>query len=262
MSADEVPAVPAASLILVRDAPELQVLMGERPLAAKAFPGALVFPGGKLEPQDADPAWAARLGVEAEADTDQDMLALKLAAIRETFEEAGVLLARDAAGSAVDGAAGPIVQAREAVAGGELTLLALMHRLGLKPDVAALIPFARWITPLGAPYRFDTWFFIAAAPPRIAAPVPSREFVSLRWMEVQALASQGRSGERSMLFPTRANLGLLAESASAETAMAAARLRAVKPVMPEPQQRDGRTVMTIRADAGYSVVQDPRTDAR
>lgn len=259
MPADEVPARAAASLILVRDGPELQVLMGERPAAAKAFPSALVFPGGKVEPQDADPIWAEQLG----SDGAGDQLSLRIATIRETFEETGVLLARDRHGRLV-GSDASLAGAQAAVGAGELPFAELMARLELRPDVAALVPFARWITPLGAPYRFDTWFFIAAIEAPVVAPRPAAEFVSLDWIDVQAITAEARSGARRLLFPTYANLGLLAESPAAQVAVAAARARAraIQPVMPEPQVRDGRTVMTIRADAGFTVVQDPLTEAR
>ncbi len=76
------------------------------------------------------------------------------------------------------------------------------------------------------------------------------------------MTAEARSGVRRLLFPTYANLGLLAESPTARAAVEAARARAIHPVMPEPQLRDGRTVMTIRADAGFTVVQDPLTEAR
>jgi 8-oxo-dGTP pyrophosphatase MutT (NUDIX family) len=256
---DEVPARAAASLILVRDVlvrdgPALQVLMGERPAAAKAFPGALVFPGGKVERQDADPAWAGLAG------EDDEQLALRVAAIRETFEETGVLLARDRDGR-LAGTGPELADAQAAVGAGELDFADLLAQRGLTPDLAALVPFARWITPLGQAYRFDTWFFIAAiAEP--AVPRPAQEFVSLDWIEVQAITEQARSGARRLLFPTYANLGLLAESPTAQGAVAAARARVIRPVMPEPQQRGGRTVMTIRADAGFTVDQDPLTEAR
>jgi len=258
MSTDQTPAIPAASVILVRDAPELQVLMGERPLTAKAFPGALVFPGGKVEAQDADPVWRDRVA-PLEGD---DLLALRIAAIRETFEETGVLLAHAAPGYTPDVAPRDLAIARENVASGETDFSVVLDELGLWPDVAALTPFARWVTPLEQRYRFDTWFFIAVASDACAEPVATPEFASLDWAGVQAMTEAARLGGRSLLFPTRANLGLLAESLTAEQAVVAARARTILPVRPQAEVRDGRTVMTIRADAGYGVIQDPRTAVR
>jgi 8-oxo-dGTP pyrophosphatase MutT (NUDIX family) len=251
MSADDVPAVPAASLILVRDDPELQVLMGERPMSAKAFPGALVFPGGKVEPQDANPAWRGRTGrVEG-----LDGLALRIAAIREAFEETGLLLASNRSGERPS--PGALAAARAAVTAGELDFGDCLDGLGLRPNVAALTPFARWITPLGQRYRFDTWFFIAVTDATAPEPHAMDEFANLSWLGVGRIAEAARLGQIGLLFPTRANLGLLAESRTAAAAVEAARARAIVPVRPEAAVRDGRTVMTIRADAGYSVVDAP-----
>ena len=123
--------------------------------------GALVFPGGKIEAGDADPAWEALvLGWAAH---DPQIRALKIAAVREAFEESGVLLARERDGSdwkATEAAAA----CRDKIAKGEMAFLDLVKSLGVVLDLDGMATFARWITPKGMPKRFDAYFYIAVAP--------------------------------------------------------------------------------------------------
>ena len=216
-----VPIRPAASLILLRDAPDLQALMGARPAEARAFPGATVFPGGKIDPQDHDAVWAARLCPGA-----PEPLAAAVAALRETFEETGVLLAHDAAGRRPGESREALAVARHAVASGELAFADLLDRWDLRLDGAALVPFARWVTPEGRPYRFDTWFFLASAPQPAPALIPTPEFASLDWCGVDAALQAHAAGAQPLMHPTRMNLLRLAESESAAEALAAAEKRA------------------------------------
>ena len=209
------PALPAATILLVRDRPAFEVLMVKRHHQIDFASGALVFPGGKIEPGDSDPAWAGHCrGWEAHP---EDERRLRIAALREAFEESGVLLARDHGGvpwKAVEEAAA----SRERIARGEESFLELVKGLTVQLDLEAMAPFARWITPRMMPKRFDTWFFIATAPDDQFAVCDGYETVDAEWIApAEALAMADR-GERKIIFPTRMNLKLLAESADAETA--------------------------------------------
>jgi len=246
-----VAALPAATVLLVRDAPGLEVLMVKRHHQIDFASGALVFPGGKTHAGDHDPAWEGRtLGWDG-----ADLLGrpLRIAAIREAYEETGILLARHVDGSAFQGAVSAAA-ARDDIAHDRRTFLDLVEALGLKLDLAALTVFARWITPELMPKRFDTWFFIAAAPADQLALCDGWETVDAEWIAPAEALSLGVSGARKVIFPTRMNLQLLAEAAGATEAVTLARSR--KLVTVEPMVRDspeGR-VLTIPPDAGYGAV--------
>ena len=164
------PATPrdAATVMLLRPAVGgVEVLMLRRVAAMKFAPGAYVFPGGSVDQADyaevgwhgPDPAeFGARLGASAEM-----ARALVCAAVRETFEEAGVLLAGAPGGGPLADPSGPSWEAdRAALTAGQATLAELLSRRGLVLRADLLVPWARWITPEGEPRRFDARFFAAA----------------------------------------------------------------------------------------------------
>ena len=250
----EVIASPAATVLLVRDRPAFEVLMVERHHQIDFAAGALVFPGGKLDPGDADPAWAAHCdGWNAHGETERR---LRITALREVFEESGVLLAHGRDGSpwsAVEAAAA----LREQIAGGRISFLELVRTLDVRLDLEALALFARWLTPRMSPKRFDTWFFIATAPEGQLAVCDGHETVDAEWIEPRAALEFAQRGERKIIFPTRMNLQLLAESAGVAPAIAAARLRRSALIEPRIEVRDGERYLTLPPDAGYGVVAEP-----
>ncbi len=255
---DLAPAVPAATILLVRDRPTFEVLMVKRHHQIDFASGALVFPGGKIEVGDADPAWAPLCrGWDVHPGEERH---LRIAALREAFEESGVLLARDADGvpwKAVETAAA----SREAIATGELPFIELVRSLGVQLDLEAMAPFARWITPRMMPKRFDTWFFIATAPEDQLAVCDGYETVDAEWIAPQAALDMAGRGERKIIFPTRMNLQMLAESRDANMAIAASHAR--KPVIVEPwvEVRDGERFLLLPPDAGYGPVAEPFSSA-
>jgi 8-oxo-dGTP pyrophosphatase MutT (NUDIX family) len=245
-------------VLLVRDAPELQVLMVKRHHQIEFASGALVFPGGKAEPEDASADWRPYAAGWSEAAGAEQ--GLKIAGIREAFEESGVLLAQTPQGDPC--CASPAAAAeRQAVAAGSLSFLALVRSLDLRLDLTALTPFARWITPPITPKRFDTWFFIATAPADQLAACDGFETVDAEWISPGHALALGASGERKVIFPTRMNLRLLAESASADGAIEAARQRPVTLVEPSLEVREGVRVLVLPPDAGYGAVVEPLSEA-
>jgi 8-oxo-dGTP pyrophosphatase MutT (NUDIX family) len=253
--------IPAATILLVRDAPGLEVLMVVRQHEIDFAAGALVFPGGKVAADDFDPNWAARVdGAEALAETE---IAFRIAAIREAYEESGVLLARrDAArgrGRALaDGAAcAALAPARAAVARSEASFLALIAEAGLALALDALTPFAHWITPQGMPKRFDTRFYVAVAPDAQIAACDGRETIDAIWMAPGAAVEDGRENRRKIIFPTRLNLELLAEAQHAADAVARAQARRIVTVEPKIVKEGEALILTIPAEAGYSVTREP-----
>jgi len=248
-----VTAVPAATVLLVRDLPAFEVLMVKRHHQIDFASGALVFPGGKAEAGDSDPAWEGLVtGWSPEGGVEQ---ALKISAIREAFEESGVLLARTPDG--VPWCAEPrAAEAREAVARGERSFLDLVQELDLRLDLGAMAVYARWITPVNMPRRFDTWFFIATAPEDQLAACDGWETVDAEWIAPAEALRMAQAGVRKIIFPTRMNLQMLAESGSADEAIAAARARTLVVVEPKVVQKAGEPYLVLPPDAGYGLVEE------
>ena len=246
-----VAAIAAATVLLVRDEPNFEVLMVKRHHQIDFASGALVFPGGKAEVGDSDPAWAAlSTGWRADGGVEQ---ALKISAIREAFEESGVLLARTPDGT--PWCAEPrAAEAREAVAKGERSFLELVRDLELRLDLGAMTVYARWVTPVNMPKRFDTWFFIATAPEDQLAACDGWETVDAEWIAPAEALRMAQDGTRKIIFPTRMNLQMLSESRSADEAIAASKARTLVVVEPQVERRDGELYLTLPPDAGYGRV--------
>jgi 8-oxo-dGTP pyrophosphatase MutT (NUDIX family) len=249
------PIRPAATILMLRDPPDeggsggFEVLMVKRHHQIDFAGGALVFPGGKSHAGDHDPAWTDHAtGWES---VGEDGAPLRIAAIREAYEEAGVLLARDAEGAIYAGEAA--AEVRAAVAEDRLAFLDVVRDLGLKLDLAALTIFARWITPPLMAKRFDTWFYVARAPAAQQAICDGHEAVDAEWIAPGRALDLAASGQRKVIFPTRMNLQLLAESPDAEAAIAAALARPLVTVEPWV---DG-PALRIPDDAGYGAVSEP-----
>ncbi len=246
-------AVPAATILLVRDAPEFQVLMVKRHHQIDFAGGALVFPGGKTHAGDGDPAWETHIGSAA---ADPTQRALRIAAIREAYEETGILLARAANGDHFTGSLAA-AEARDAVAADTRSFLDLVDSLGLKLDLDAPTVFARWITPEMMPKRFDTWFYIAHAPADQLALCDGWETVDAEWIAPAEALRLGELGERTVIFPTRMNLKLLAEAGGAADAIARASARTLVTVEPRQIEREGERFLLIPKEAGYGVTEEP-----
>lgn len=203
------PVVPrrAATVVLVRDGeagPE--VLLLERSAELAFVGGAAVFPGGAVDPVDEQRARAlfATEGWWRSRDDGVELLAAAIAAVRECAEEAGIFLVRrrDAPGpSSVSDR--ELLAWRRAAARGPSALLATLDAASAEPDVAGMVPFARWVTPEGSPRRFDTWFFAARAPSAQAV-VPDRsEIVRARWLRPTDALVEHAQGSLLLVLPTR-----------------------------------------------------------
>jgi 8-oxo-dGTP pyrophosphatase MutT (NUDIX family) len=205
---------------------DIQVLMMRRTAAMKFAPGAYVFPGGSVDPADygAEVGWhgpspeefGARLGAPAEV-----ARALVCAAVRETFEEAGLLLAGAPGSGPLAAPSGPSWDAdRMAVASGTLTLAELLSRRGLVLRADLLVPWARWITPEGEPRRFDARFFAAALPDGQEAIGHEAEADRVEWLRPADAIGSAKAGEISLLPPTATTLNDFATAAAAGEGLA------------------------------------------
>jgi len=249
MAKDPVPARPAATVLLLRDgAKGLEVFMVQRHREIEFLPSARVFPGGRVD--DLDRTMAAEMAV---SELPVGELAIRIAAVRETYEESGILLAR-AKGEAdlVSGARLAALtqgRTRTATAAEFATLLAEGN---LVPAVDVLVPYAHWITPEPAPKRFDTHFFLAIAPTDQMGRHDGQETVDSAWITPAEVVAESQHAHRELALPTRLNLKMVAESATAVEACAAARARKIVTVMPKwmPKDGDGGT-LRIPIEAGY-----------
>lgn len=248
-----VPIFPAATILLLRDDP-FEVLMVKRHHQIDFASGAIVFPGGKTHAGDHDPAWAdACLDWEH---SDAAQRPLRIAAIREAYEETGILVAQHADGSHFKGdeRAG---QARDDVAHDRRSFLDLVNELGVKLDLNALQVFAHWITPPLTPKRFDTWFYVVQAPADQLATCDGWETVDAEWIAPQEALRLAETKQRTVIFPTRMNLQLLAEATSAQDAVDRAKARTLVTVLPKVEDTPNGKVLTIPDNAGYGVVAEP-----
>jgi 8-oxo-dGTP pyrophosphatase MutT (NUDIX family) len=255
----------AATVMLVRDgAGGLEVFMVRRNLRSDFIGGAYVFPGGAVDPADRhadlEAVCAGRTDAEASAalGIPSGGLAFWVAAIRECFEEAGVLLAYDAGGDVVR-LDDPATEARFAahradVDAGRRRLVEICTEESLRLAVDALHYFSHWITPVGPPRRYDTRFFVAAAP---AAQVPLHddgETVASTWIGPAAALRRHRDGDFDLILPTIRNLSALTRFGSAaELLAAAAAIDDVPTIQPRVVVEEGGGVrILLPGDSGYA----------
>jgi 8-oxo-dGTP pyrophosphatase MutT (NUDIX family) len=236
------PAVPApaASLVLLRDGPDgVETLLIRRSEGSRFAAGDFVFPGGRVEPVDRSPeaaAWCAGLAPAAAAARlgladPLEALGYWVAAIRETFEEVGVLLADPTDGGPPSEAA-RLADWRLACRREEAAFWRMLREEGLRLGAGRLVYFAHWITPEERPLRFDTRFFAAPMPAGQAAEADGREIVAVRWLRpADALAARAR-GEISLRLPTMKNLALFEGAATVADALGRLRDRPVPTIRP------------------------------
>ena len=240
-------AIPAATLVIFREAsgggaPEL--LMVERAKAMVFAGGAMVFPGGRIDPGD-------RALAELVGGSDRDDLAARIAAVRETIEEAGLPV-----GLAQMPDAATLATLRAALHGGE-AIGAALTRAGLSLDLPALVPFARWRPAHRHMRIFDTRFYLAELP--AGAPVASvdrTENTRLVWASAQTVLDDANAGRLSIIFPTRRNLERLAQFATYAEAAAHARATPIGVITPWQEERDGASHLCIPDDLGYPVTSE------
>lgn len=255
-----VPALPSATVMLLRDGPRgLEVFMVERHQNAGFASGALVFPGGKLDPEDTDPELAE---LSANTGLTPDQTARRMCGIRETFEEAGVLLARERPGGAlVSGARMTALSERyrAPIHAGELGLKEMAARERLSPACDLLVPFAHWITPAVSARRFDTWFYLVPAPENgdeaHDAVHDGAEAVDSAWLTPAEAFAEQDAGRRTMVFVTRMNLEKLSRATTVADALAAARADSIVSIEPTVEKVPGGRRFRIPLDAGYATTE-------
>ncbi|MFO7691456.1 MAG: hypothetical protein R6V57_00070 [Vicinamibacterales bacterium] len=263
----------AATVLLLREVEaELEVLMMCRGAGLSFMAGMWVFPGGRVDAADASAAAGERLTTPAGA-ADGDRLqtlegaplaaeqerALRVAACRETFEEAGVLLARDAAGHPCQATCVAALQAHRAtVASKAAEFVDMLVREDLYLDVDRLVYWSHWITPSLEPKRFDTRFFAIALPPGQEVSADLSELTHHAWIRPALAPEAIERGEIRVVPPTLLTLEDLADSyarhGSLDAMLAAERGRAAPPVMPRIDVVAGAVRVVMPWDPGYATV--------
>jgi 8-oxo-dGTP pyrophosphatase MutT (NUDIX family) len=263
----------AATVLLLREsAGDLEVLMMRRGAGLSFMAGMWVFPGGRVDAADASPEMrariapgvtTARLGRLCEAQGqplgDAPTLALHVAACRETFEESGVLLARDRHGlpCSAERMAG-LQHRRAAVAASAPEFVALLDSEDLYLDLAPLVYWSHWITPSLEPKRFDTRFFAIAVPPDLAASADLGELTEHAWVRPARVHEAVERREIRVVPPTLLTLEDLAESYATHGSLAAMlkaeRGRPTPPVMPRIEARQDGFRVVMPWDPGYAQV--------
>ncbi|MFS0737790.1 NUDIX domain-containing protein [Sphingomonas sp. 1P06PA] len=240
--------IPAATLVLVRDDPAggaPHLLMIERAATMAFAAGAMVFPGGRIDPGDqalvpadhADPADAAA----------------RIAAIRETIEEVGIAIGFDVEPALLK-------QLRTALHDGA-SFGGLLAAHGLTLDLDALLPFARWCPAFPEARNFDTRFYLARAPDHAAAEADGGESVHAVWATAQAILDDADAGRRHIIFPTRRNLERLAAYPDFRSLAEHARAIPVTRIVPAIVEEADERWLTIPEGLGYPVTRQRAEDA-
>ncbi|MHA7854773.1 MBL fold metallo-hydrolase [Marinobacter shengliensis] len=240
---------PAATLVLTRDTENgIEVLLLQRTWEAIFLPGYYVFPGGAVNEQESE-AQPHVVGVE-DADISQTMSLdeggadFMLAAVRECFEEAGILLAQDGSGQLI-GAEHPVLGERDALFRDEVSLAQLCEKHGLVVPLDRLAYLSHWVTPPGPPRRFDTRFFVAVAPEGQRAGHDGQETIDHVWMSPAQALEEHREGQRLLGLPTIRTLRVLCNFNTTAELMRYAHANPPEafPTDPWPALRKGKPVM-------------------
>ena len=263
LSGRKAPVAPrdAASVLLLRPAaagpappPGIEVYMLRRARSMAFAAGVFAFPGGSVDPRDSeDMAWAGPDPQEWGQALDVPAAlarALVCAAVRETFEESGVVLAGPDASSVVADTSGPDWEAdRQGLLDHSLSLAGLLRRRGLVLRSDLLRPWARWITPAVETRRYDTWFFIAAIPPGQRTRHVGGEADQVAWWQPDAVIRAARQRELRLMPPTAVCLAQLGAFGQVDAALQAP--RDLRPVSPGVADAGDALWLTVPPDLEY-----------
>jgi 8-oxo-dGTP pyrophosphatase MutT (NUDIX family) len=260
MATDIVPALPASTLLVLRDGPQgPEVLMLRRSTSASFMSGVWVFPGGGVDTGDSAPELLARV-VGHDDESASKALGVELggrsffvAAVREVFEEAGILLAVDDQGRHLGPeAAERLGEHRRALNAGETSFVEVLETEGLTLDLSALGHHAHWITPTAEVKRFDTYFFAALAPEAQEAVHDDAETIASGWTTPAEALERHRAGDIHMVMPTIRNLAFIAaHDTAAEVVAASKATRNIPTILPKVIEDEDDHLLIVPGDEGY-----------
>src|SRR5215471_16423160 len=246
----------ASTTLLLRDSAGkggIEVFMMVRHHQIEFNSGALVFPGGSIDRGDKEIVARPELHGGGQG-LDESALSFRVAAIRETFEESGILLARpNGSDNLLDAGRAREIEAawRAPLCEGKITFLKVLAENNIWLALDELVPYAHWITPEGMPKRFDTWFFLAAAPPDQLGAHDGRESTDSIWVSPREALEGGDSGRFKLPFPTTRNLIKLGKQGNVRGALDDATGKPIVTVMPVMTRLNGGRQLRIPREAGY-----------
>jgi 8-oxo-dGTP pyrophosphatase MutT (NUDIX family) len=245
----------ASTILLLRKGATdaIDVFMMVRHYQIEFASGALVFPGGSVDAGDREIGTQPNLYSGGDG-LDPDTLAFKIAAIRETFEESRILLARPRGSSDLIAAAKASAiadQHRDALNEGKVKFANIIAENDLELALDLLVPYAHWITPEGMKKRFDTWFFLAEAPPEQVGMHDGKESTDSIWLSPREALEGGASGRFTLPFPTTRNLIKLGKQPSVAGALDDASRSTIVSVTPIVTRDGDKRQLRIPIEAGY-----------
>jgi 8-oxo-dGTP pyrophosphatase MutT (NUDIX family) len=258
---EAVPPKDAATIILVRDGERgVEVFCVRRSKGSRFLGGAIVFPGGKVDAADGDPRWSAITNAPRATSTTattpfaaepQHLRAITIAACREMLEEAAILHVvgehvRDVTQDAVS-------TLRARLADDPLALSSFLTERRLTLDLHALYPFARWITPVAEARRYDTRFFVAAAPPGQTGMHDQHETTESMWATPARILERWESNEVDLAPPTQRTLWLLASCTSIRSVVELAEAACLDPICPQLVKQGETIALTLPGDPEHEV---------
>jgi 8-oxo-dGTP pyrophosphatase MutT (NUDIX family) len=238
----EAPPKDAATLIVLRESsgaePALEVFCVQRHPKSGFLGGAIVFPGGKVDPADSSDAWNRA----AQGDVAEDR-ASRIAACREALEEAAILPLANGALSHAE-----LLALRK-----ESALAEQLAARGLALDLNALVPFARWVTPIAEARRYDTRFYLTALPAGQVGAHDDNETTSSFWATPAEVLGRFARGEVQLAPPTHRSLEVLVAARTLDEARAIARASSLDPICPRLVSTDGAVALVLPGDPDHDV---------
>lgn len=250
--------IPAATIIIGRNSssgPEYFMVLRHKEIDFAS--GALVFPGGKV--CDGDNNKNIRSYCEGVDSLDDTELGFRVAAIRESFEESGILLAKKRGGKNLLSAneLASLDHYRKPLNEEKISIGVFLEKEDLVLACNNLVLFAHWITPEMMPKRFDTRFYVAAAPVGQIGVHDGKESVDSKWLTAEQIINDEKTGKYNVIFPTRMNILKLKKNKTIEDLLYKANSEKIITVLPKLKEGKSGLVLCIPEEAGYDITEEP-----
>ena len=251
------PAPSATVLLLKDDGACFKVFMVVRNSGFEFAGGALVFPGGRVDLSDS--IMDSNVLAPGFNQLSQEEVSYRVCAIRETFEEAGILLASDRTTAEMlnsERCLELVSNYREAVHSGDIKFKDMLIKEGLELVLESLVPYAHWITPARSSKRFDTWFYVVRTPDGQLGAHDEIESVDSMWITPKEAIHGGNSGYFKLIFATKMNLRRIENLNSVSESLKFAMTSKIVAVEPTVERKGNKIIFSIPKNAGYGIVRE------